>query len=309
MSMFGAVDLSTLAPSKGAASGAGSEGAAAPGVADSGVIDSPLVIDVDVTNFEDAVKRSMQVPVVISLWSPRSQVSAEVNTALEALATRYQGRFQLARVDVDANAKIAELFAAQSVPSVVAVLGGQPVPLFQGQASAQQLEQIFEQVMQMAQANGITGRVRLDAAPVAQSEPVETEVQRLGREAIEAGDYAKAQSIYERALVNEPANDELRLALEQVKLLQRVEGADLDGDLAASDQPEATWRQLLAGADAALAMGDVEGTLARGLEAVRRSSGDERDQARVRLLELFELIGTTDPRVGKTRRALASLLY
>ena len=37
--------------------------------------------------------------------------------------------------------------------------------------------------------------------------------------------------------------------------------------------------------------------------------GDERDQARVRLLELFELIGTTDPRVGKTRRALASLLY
>lgn len=309
MSMFGAVDLSTLAPSKGAASGAGSEGAAAPGVADSGVIDSPLVIDVDVTNFEDAVKRSMQVPVVISLWSPRSQVSAEVNTALESLAARYQGRFQLARVDVDANAKIAELFAAQSVPSVVAVLGGQPVPLFQGQASAQQLEQIFEQVMQMAQANGITGRVRLDAAPVAQSEPVETEVQRLGREAIEAGDYAKAQSIYERALVNEPANDELRLALEQVKLLQRVEGADLDGDLAASDQPEATWRQLLVGADAALAMGDVEGTLARGLEAVRRSSGDERDQARVRLLELFELIGTTDPRVGKTRRALASLLY
>lgn len=309
MSMFGAVDLSTLAPSKGAASGAGSEGAAAPGVADSGVIDSPLVIDVDVTNFEDAVKRSMQVPVVISLWSPRSQVSAEVNTALESLAARYQGRFQLARVDVDANAKIAELFAAQSVPSVVAVLGGQPVPLFHGQASAQQLEQIFEQVMQMAQANGITGRVRLDAAPVAQSEPVETEVQRLGREAIEAGDYAKAQSIYERALVNEPANDELRLALEQVKLLQRVEGADLDGDLAASDQPEATWRQLLVGADAALAMGDVEGTLARGLEAVRRSSGDERDQARVRLLELFELIGTTDPRVGKTRRALASLLY
>ena len=90
MSMFGAVDLSTLAPSKGAASGAGSEGAAAPGVADSGVIDSPLVIDVDVTNFEDAVKRSMQVPVVISLWSPRSQVSAEVNTALESLAARYQ---------------------------------------------------------------------------------------------------------------------------------------------------------------------------------------------------------------------------
>ena len=308
MSMFGAVDLSTLAPSKGAASGAGSEGAAAPGVADSGVIDSPLVIDVDVTNFEDAVKRSMQVPVVISLWSPRSQVSAEVNTALESLAARYQGRFQLARVDVDANAKIAELFAAQSVPSVVAVLGGQPVPLFQGQASAQQLEQIFEQVMQMAQANGITGRVRLDAAPAAQSEPVETE-QRLGREAIEAGDYAKAQSIYEHALVNDPANDDLRLALEQVKLLQRVEGADLDAALAASNQPEATWRQLLAGADAALAMGDIEGTLARGLEAVRRSSGDERDQARVRLLELFELIGTTDPRVSKTRRALASLLY
>ena len=309
MSMFGAVDLSTLAPSKGAASGAGSEGAAAPGVADSGVIDSPLVIDVDVTNFEDAVKRSMQVPVVISLWSPRSQVSAEVNTALESLAARYQGRFQLARVDVDANAKIAELFAAQSVPSVVAVLGGQPVPLFQGQASAQQLEQIFEQVMQMAQANGITGRVRLDAAPVAQSEPVETEVQRLGREAIEAGDYAKAQSIYERALVNEPANDELRLALEQVKLLQRVEGADLDGDLAASDQPEATWRQLLAGADAALSLGDVNAALGRALEAVRTHQGEERETARLRLLEFFEIIGPTAPEVAQARRRLATMLY
>ena len=309
MSMFGAVDLSTLAPSKGAASGAGSEGAAAPGVADSGVIDSPLVIDVDVTNFEDAVKRSMQVPVVISLWSPRSQVSAEVNTALESLAARYQGRFQLARVDVDAAPEVAQALQVAAVPTVVALIAGQPVPLFQGAIPADQLRELLDQLLELAARNGVTGSLAPQAADAEPVEPEETEVERAAREALERGDYAAAEDVYDHAIAQSPADDELKVARAQIRMLGRMDGKDPRALLAAADAPGASVEDQLAGADAALALGDVNVALGRALEAVRSHAGEERETARLRLLELFEVIGSSAPEVARARRQLAAILF
>ncbi|MDO4899784.1 tetratricopeptide repeat protein [Actinomyces sp.] len=305
MSMFGAVDLSSLAPKQGAASAAAS--------ADAGPTTGRmggLVVDVDAQNLREVAEGSSRVPVVVVLHTSRSQASTDLASVLERLAGEYAGRFQLARVDVDAAPEVAQALQATAVPTVVALIAGQPVPMFQGGIPEEQLRPLLDQLLEVAARNGVDGRIAVESAePSAPDEPEETEVERQAREAIERGDWAGAEAVYDRAIANSPADDELKAARDQVRLLARMDGQDPTALLATADAPGADLDAQLAGADAALALGDVNACLGRALEAVRAHAGEEREHARLRLLELFAVIGATSPEVARARRQLATILY
>ena len=319
MSMFGAVDLSTLASRQGAPAADGGSpgrgkspaerpatGAAGPAAA----ILAPLVVDVDAASLRDVAETSIQVPVVVVLHAARSRSSADLVSRLEALAQEYAGRFQVARVDVDAAPEVVQALQATAVPTVVALIAGQPVPLFQGAIPADQLRGLLDQLLELAARNGVTGRLApppaADAEPV---EPEETEVERRAREAMERGDYAAAEKVYDSAIAQSPADAELKVARGQIRMLGRMDGKDPRALLAAADAPGASVEDQLAGADAALSQGDVNVALGRGLEAVRSRTGEERETARLRLLELFDIIGSSTPEVTRARRQLAALLF
>ena len=319
MSMFGAVDLSTLASRQGAPAADGGSpgrgkspaerpatGAAGPAAA----IPAPLVVDVDAASLRDVAETSTQVPVVVVLHTARSRSSADLVSRLEALAQEYAGRFQVARVDVDAAPEVVQALQATAVPTVVALIAGQPVPLFQGAIPADQLRGLLDQLLELAARNGVTGRLApppaVDAEPV---EPEETEVERRAREAMERGDYAAAEKVYDSAIAQSPADAELKVARGQIRMLGRMDGKDPRALLAAADAPGASVEDQLAGADAALSLGDVNVALGRGLEAVRSRTGEERETARLRLLELFDIIGSSTPEVTRARRQLAALLF
>ena len=319
MSMFGAVDLSTLASRQGAPAADGGSpgrgkspaerpatGAAGPAAA----IPAPLVVDVDAASLRDVAETSTQVPVVVVLHAARSRSSADLVSRLEALAQEYAGRFQVARVDVDAAPGVVQALQAPAVPTVVALIAGQPVPLFQGAIPADQLRGLLDQLLELAARNGVTGRLApppaADAEPV---EPEETEVERRAREAMERGDYAAAEKVYDSAIAQSPADAELKVARGQIRMLGRMDGKDPRALLAAADAPGASVEDQLAGADAALSQGDVNVALGRGLEAVRSRTGEERETARLRLLELFDIIGSSTPEVTRARRQLAALLF
>ena len=319
MSMFGAVDLSTLASRQGAPAADGGSpgrgkspaerpatGAAGPAAA----IPAPLVVDVDAASLRDVAETSTQVPVVVVLHAARSRSSADLVSRLEALAQEYAGRFQVARVDVDAAPEVVQALQATAVPTVVALIAGQPVPLFQGAIPADQLRGLLDQLLELAARNGVTGRLApppaVDAEPV---EPEETEVERRAREAMERGDYAAAEKVYDSAIAQSPADAELKVARGQIRMLGRMDGKDPRALLAAADAPGASVEDQLAGADAALSQGDVNVALGRGLEAVRSRTGEERETARLRLLELFDIIGSSTPEVTRARRQLAALLF
>ena len=319
MSMFGAVDLSTLASRQGAPAADGGSpgrgkspaerpatGAAGPAAA----IPAPLVVDVDAASLRDVAETSTQVPVVVVLHTARSRSSADLVSRLEALAQEYAGRFQVARVDVDAAPEVVQALQATAVPTVVALIAGQPVPLFQGAIPADQLRGLLDQLLELAARNGVTGRLApppaVDAEPV---EPGETEVERRAREAMERGDYAAAEKVYDSAIAQSPADAELKVARGQIRMLGRMDGKDPRALLAAADAPGASVEDQLAGADAALSQGDVNVALGRGLEAVRSRTGEERETARLRLLELFDIIGSSTPEVTRARRQLAALLF
>lgn len=314
MSMFGAVDLSSLASATKPAAptaGAGAPSpAAGPGTTDGG-LPVPLVVDVDASSLRDVAEVSTQVPVIVVLFSPSSQASSDLTTVLENLAVQYAGRFQVARVDVDAAPEVAQALQARAVPTVVALIAGQPVPMFQGSVPEEQLRSVIDQLLEVAAANGVNGTIAVDstASVGAQGEPEETEVERAAREAIEAGDLAAAEEVYTHAIAQNPGDDDLKAARNQVRLMVRMEGKDPHELLAAADAAPADLEAALSGADASLALGDVNAALGRALDAVRTHQGQERETARLRLLELFEVIGSTSPEVAQARRRLATMLY
>ena len=314
MSMFGAVDLSSLAPATKPAGSTGATPSPATGDHPAGApgLPVPLVVDVDASTLRDVAEVSTQVPVIVVLHSPRSQASADLATVLEQLANQYAGRFQVARVNVDTAPEVAQALQAQAVPTVVALIAGQPVPMFQGTVPQEQLRSVIDQLLEVAAANGVNGTIAVDGAAgagTAEAEPEETEVERAAREAIEAGDFAAAEEVYTHAIAQNPGDDDLKVARNQVRLMARLDGQDPHELLAAADAAPTDLAAALAGADAALALGDVNAALGRALEAVRTHAGEEREEARLRLLELFEVIGSTSPEVAQARRRLATMLY
>lgn len=296
----GAVDLSALGRPAPTPPGESADGAA-----------SGFVVDVTDATFADVVAQSSQVPVVLTMWAERDPASSHVTAVLANLVARLEGRMLLGRVDVERSPGAAQAIGQQAGSTVVAVVAGQAVPLPPlDRATDEQVAAVLDQVLQMAAANGVTGRVA--GAPAPAEEPEEPPLPPLHQEAydaIERGDLDGAVAAYERALAENPRDDMARAGLAQVSLLRRTAGVDVPAArAAAADAPDDVEAQLLV-ADLDVLGGQVEDAFARLVDTVRRTSGDEREAARVRLIELFTVVGDDDPRVGAARRALASALY
>ncbi|MDZ8172352.1 tetratricopeptide repeat protein [Microbacterium sp. KSW-48] len=300
--MRGAVDLSSLRnrpdPAAPPASGGGAT--------------SALVRDVTDATFAEVLELSRTVPVVVDLWAEWCEPCKQLSPILEKVTVELGGRVVLAKVDVDANPQLAQGFRAQSIPMVVALLAGQPVPLFQGAVPEQQVREVFGQLLQAAAQNGVTGTVTPDDAATDDDsieEPPLPPAHAEAYAAIEAGDYARAARAYESAISENPGDADAKAGLAQVNLLTRVQGADLHAArAAAAESPTDVDAQLLV-ADLDVAGGHIEDAFARLLELFGALYGDDRTPVRARLLELFQVVGDADPRVVRARAKLASLMF
>ena len=293
----GAVDLSALTQPAGTSSRAA----------------GAYVVDITEQNFQaDALEASMQHVVVLSLWSPRSPQSQTFNELLATIVTSYEGRLTLAQVDVDTNQAIAQALGAQGVPLVVGLVKGQPVPLFQGTADEADVRQYFDQLLTVAEQNGLTGRATAapDAeAQTADEEPADDPRFAAADAALANGDMTGAVAEYEKLLNQFPGDSEIAERLAGVQLMDRTRDADLDAArAAAADAPDDVDAQLLV-ADLDVSGGHVQDAFDRLVELVKRLDGDDRERVRERLLELFTVVGAADPRVAAARRALATALF
>ncbi len=269
-----------------------------------------FVIEVTEDTFQaEVVERSLQVPVIVDLWAEWCGPCKQLSPMLERLAMAANGAWILAKVDVDANPRVAQLFGVQSIPTVVAIAGGQPVEAFAGAQPEPQVKQWIAALLD-AQRDRLPGiRAAEAGAPVAEPEP-EPEDDRFteAETAFEQGDYAKAEAAYQKILDAEPANEQAKAALAQVRFLARADSADPSVVVRADTSPEDIDAQLSA-ADVELADQRVEQAFARLLSVIRRTTGPDRDRARTHLVELFGLFPPEDPSVAKARRDLASALY
>ncbi|GAB3814399.1 tetratricopeptide repeat protein [Tessaracoccus terricola] len=297
----GAVDLSALATAAEAP---------APGGAS-------YVVDAGEADFQALVNLSAQHPVIVEFHSARDTRGAELSNLLASMVNAAEGRFLLARVDVDAAPQIAQQLGVQAVPTVVAIIGGQLAPLFQGTRSREEVQPLLDQVAQLAVANGMTGRAQPVPAAGASGATSGTDAAAqpadprfaAADEALASGDYARAVEEFDKLLAATPNDGEVVAGRAQAALLQRSLAFDAKAIVeAAAAQPDDVAVQLDA-ADLEVIQGEYQAALDRLLGLAAEKTAEEREPIRVRILELFEVIGRTDPIVGKARRRLSSLLF
>jgi putative thioredoxin len=250
---------------------------------------------------------------VLVFYSAQMPASVTLADDLDILADEFEGRFLLGRVDVDAAPSIAQALQIPSVPLVALAMGGQLAPLLQDAPPLEELRALMGQVLQAATAQGMTGRVqpRGTAAP-AQTEDGEEQVDPRyapAQDALADGDVDRAVAEYQKLVDANPADAEAAAGLAMAKVLQRTVSADPNQvRTAAAERPDDVEAQTLA-ADLDLLGGHVDDAFGRLIDLVRRTSGDERDQARTHLLGLFAAVGNEDPRVLKGRQNLANALF
>lgn len=309
----GAIDLSALKnrATPAATGGTQSPGAAGPAPAEAGPV-SPYIVDVDEATFGSVLQASSQVLVVVDLWADWAEPGRPLSLILQRLAAAAGGSWILARVNVDTNPRIAQAFAVQSLPMVVALAQGQPVtdpltaPLPEPQVRqwiSALLDALREHLPGIREAEAAAGQT-VDA----QEPEVEDPRFVAAEHALADGDYAAAELAYEQILAAEPGNAEAKAALAQTGLLSRVEQLPPDVIAIADAAPDDVPAQRNA-ADAQLADGDVAGAFARLVDTVRRTAGDDRAAARQHLVDLFALFPPDDQQVVAARRALAAALY
>jgi putative thioredoxin len=302
----GAIDLSGLkAPAP--QSGAAAPGAPAPAGG------SSYAVQVSEESFQATIESSRTAPVLLVFYSPtRMPESQQLADDFVTLSTEFEGRFLVGLVDIDAAPGIAQAMQIPSIPLVVAVLDGRPAPLIQDVLPIDELRSALTTVMQQLTAQGMAGRHQPRSAAVdtdGDGEPDFDPRYAAAQEALGDGDIDRAVAEYQKLVTANPADAEAAAGLAMAKLLQRTQGVDLNtARAAAAANPDDVDAQTMV-ADLDMLGGHVEDAFIRLIELVRRTSGDERNQAREHLIGLFGAVGNDDPRVLKGRQSLASALF
>lgn len=304
----GAIDLSGLgkpAPQPAAPAGA-------PTGTPTGAASSYSVV-VDEQNFQGMLEQSMTAPVLLAFYSrTRMPESGQLADDLATVVGEHEGRFLLGLVDIDAAPQIAQAMQIPSIPLVVAVVDGRPMPLLQDPLPIEELRTALTQVAQQLTTQGITGRhqPRTGGAPAAEGEEEAVDPRYApAQDALAAGDIDAAVAEYQKLVDANPADVEAAGGLAIAKVMQRTQGVDLaQARAAAADAPDDVDAQTMV-ADLDMLGGHVEDAFTRLVNLVARTADPERSKARDHLLGLFAAVGNDDPRVLAGRRNLASALF
>jgi putative thioredoxin len=316
-SLYGAVDLGARqAAAQRRQQAAQSAGSAAPG-------DGSVLEVTEQTFNTDVVERSRTTPVIIDLWADWCEPCKQLSPVLEKLAAEADGTWILAKVDVDANPQLAAALQVQSIPMVVAVIGGQLVDGFLGAMPEAQVRQWLGQVLAIAEKIGLAPPGSADAEVDDADESADprrapqdyADADQLppafeqARAAMERGDLDAAAQAFEEELAASPSDPMAKAGLAQVNLIRRVSSYDQARSRRdAAERPDDVQAQIRV-ADIDLASGRIEEAFDRLLGVVRRTSGQDREQARAHLVGLFDILPPRDPRVTKARSTLSSLLF
>jgi putative thioredoxin len=305
-SLAGAVDLSSLRKPEPAPGAPASHAGVNPG-ADADLLKLPsLVAQGNETNLRNFVEISNQLPVIIEFYAGWSEQSKTLTTKLAKLTNAFSGRILLLQFDLDSNVNVAKAFKVGSAPTVLALLRGQPVPLFEGDQPEENIQVVFERVLEIAAENGMSSVITVEEPSGEQVPPPLPPRHQAAYDAIDAGDYAEAVAQYEAALSENPADSLASAGLAQAKLLVRTAGIDFEKVLGSAPT---TNEETMLKADACMAVGHPAQAFSTILTRFATVFGDEREALRKHLLELFLICPPDQPELADARRQLAALLY
>ncbi len=278
------------------------------------------ILDVTVETFQkDVVERSRTSPVLIDFWATWCGPCKTLGPVLEKLAREFAGQFTLAKVDIDRNQELAEVFQIQSVPTVLLLKEGRLADGFAGALPEAQIRRFLEQHLGLKKAD-----------PLAEAAKLEAEGKRaealnvLGSHLRTAPSDAKARLMAARLCAAEGrmqearehialVTGELREGDEAKALAAQLEAAEASaGALGALEQavktnPSDVAARLEYGKALVAASKHAEG-LEQMLEAAKLDLAFEDGAPRKAMIEVFNLLGWADPLVLDYQRRLSMLL-
>ena len=247
----------------------------------------------------DFVELSMSKPVILLCWTSRSPQSLDLLATLDKLNKEENDTWVLGSVDIDRVPEVANALQARTVPYAVALVGGQPIPLFEEAINEDAVKSVIAKLLTIAAEQGI------GSAPEEKLEPEEIEALA----ALEAGELLQAEDAYKRFVVRKPQDPYAKLGLAHTQLQLRIAGLDPAAVIAAANSEPQNIQVAMQCADIEVATGTVEPAFLRLLTLVKSTTGDERTEVKNRLLDLFSLVDPADPRVIKARAELANALF
>lgn len=249
----------------------------------------------------DFVSKSKEQVVVLLCWSPRSAQSKEILDILGKLESADKGAWLLGTVDVDSQPQVAQALQVKAVPIAIAIVAEQLLPLFESVPQIDQVRLVINKLLELAAQKGVG-----QAPEVLAEIPLEPEEQ-AAYAALEKSDFKGAKIAYESWLKRKPNEPVAVIGLAQVNLMLRVEGLDPELTLKNAKSDDLTSQLMCA--DIEIATGNNEAAFTRLLNVIRTFSDDEKDKAKLHLIQLFNLVNPTDPSLLKARNELASLLF
>ena len=257
-------------------------------------------------SLQEFAQLSTRVPAFLVAYSARSEAADSLVRVVDDAVEAQAGKFVLGVVDVDEHPRVAQALQIQQVPMLLAVLGGRPMPLFAGTVDSEQMAATLQELQQVAVQQGMASTV----APINTAGAEAAGGRFAEADALVAqGEYDAARALYERAVEENPADAEAEAGVHRVDLLKRVSGFDAQEvrDTAASN-PDDVQAQIDV-ADLDVVGGHVDDAFLRLIRFIGAHRGDDRETARVHLVELFSAVGQNDPRVAAGRRKLAMSLF
>ncbi len=290
------------------------------------------IFDVTTMEFEDKVMRaSVATPVLVDFWAPWCGPCKQLMPVLEAEIKAAGGKVKLAKVNIDDNPELAQALRVQSVPTVFAFFGGQPVTAFMGVRPASEIKSLIAQLVKMAQGaqpdaidipatlaaaqaalgEGQTGQAQeLYAAVLAQDGNNAAAFAGLARTYIAAGELEQAQFVLDDAPEAIQKDAQIVAARTAIEMAQNAPGAGELGKLAAAVQKDPADLQARFDYGVALfAAGKKAEAVDEMIAIILKNRAWEEEKARKELLRFFEAMGPADPETAAGRRKLSSVLF
>lgn len=266
--------------------------------------------DVDQQSLQGLLQHAATVPLIIHLAAPSNPASDQIDAVLQPAIDARAGRMVMGRIDTEKHPQLLQMFGVPAGPMVVALMGQQALPLFNAPVAAEQLEQLLDEINASAVQSGMAGTVPpLVEATDAEGEAVLPPLHQEAEAALQAENYDDAIAAYDKALAENPQDDEAIRGKARVGLMQRTRDMDVQQVRAnAANAPNDVAAQT-AVADLDLLGGHVQDAFERLVKFIARSAGEDKDAARVHLLQLYTVVGEQDERVAISRRKLAAALF